>query len=180
MNEWKKATKRIWKLKSQILTWMLIISIVVTALPVQQATATEFPVQQAITPELLAAAEPSGFQDVRPTDWFYDAAVYAQKNGIFSGTGGGLFSPKGTMTRAMYVTALEIAVNDATGSLTASEVQERITFEDTSDPDFAGITVTGGNGLFTVASAADDGLFTSWTATVFLMLLFEILHKVIG
>ncbi|WP_162309378.1 InlB B-repeat-containing protein [Cohnella abietis] len=54
----------------------------------------------------VAAAEPSGFQDVRPTDWFYDAAVYVQKNGIFSGTGAGIFSPKGTMTRAMYVTAL--------------------------------------------------------------------------
>lgn len=53
-----------------------------------------------------------------------------------------------------------IAVNDASGSLTALDVQERITFEDTSDPDFAGITVTGGNGLFTVASAAEDGLFT--------------------
>ncbi|MFC4305212.1 InlB B-repeat-containing protein [Cohnella boryungensis] len=89
---------------------MLIISIVMGVLPVQQAKAAELPVQQAIAPELsvqqAAASEPSGFQDVRPTDWFYEAAVYVQKNGIFSGTGGGLFSPKGTMTRAMYVTAL--------------------------------------------------------------------------
>ncbi|QJD84731.1 InlB B-repeat-containing protein [Cohnella herbarum] len=96
----KKATKRGWKSKSRILVWMLIISMIVTALPVQQATAAELSVQQA------AASESSGFQDVRPTDWFYEAAVYVRKNGIFSGTGGGLFSPKGTMTRAMYVTAL--------------------------------------------------------------------------
>jgi hypothetical protein len=116
MNNVKKATKRDWKLKSRILTWMLIISMVVTALPVQQATAAErsgFPVQQVAAAEpsgfpvqQVAAAEPSGFQDVRPTDWFYNAAVYVQKNGIFSGTGAGLFSPEGTMTRAMYVTAL--------------------------------------------------------------------------
>jgi len=89
---------------------MLIVSMIVTALPVQQASAAELPVQQAIVPELsvqqVAAAESSGFQDVRPTDWFYDAAVYVRKNGIFGGTGGGAFSPKGTMTRAMYVTAL--------------------------------------------------------------------------
>lgn len=103
MNDLKKATKRDWKLTSRLLVWTLIISMVVTALPVQQATAAEpsgFPVQQ------VAAAEPSGFQDVRPTDWFYDAAVYVQKNGIFSGTGASLFTPEGTMTRAMYVTAL--------------------------------------------------------------------------
>jgi len=89
---------------------MLIVSMIVTALPVQQAAGAELPVQRAIEPELLmqqvAAVEPSGFQDVKPTDWFYDAAVYVRKNGIFGGTGGGAFSPKGTMTRAMYVTAL--------------------------------------------------------------------------
>ncbi|WEK54567.1 MAG: InlB B-repeat-containing protein [Candidatus Cohnella colombiensis] len=96
----KKETKWKWKLTSQILTWMLVISMVVTGLPVQQAIASELPVQQA------AAAEVSGFKDVSPTDWFYDAAIYVQQNGIFSGTGGGLFSPKGTLTRAMYVTAL--------------------------------------------------------------------------
>nr|WP_285859148.1 InlB B-repeat-containing protein [Paenibacillus sp. MER 99-2] len=48
----------------------------------------------------------SGFQDVSPTDWFYDAVVHVQEKGIFSGTDASTFSPKGTMTRAMYVTAL--------------------------------------------------------------------------
>ncbi len=106
----KKAKKWGWTSKSRLLAWMLIVSIIVTALPVQQAAGAELPVQRAIEPELLmqqvAAVEPSGFQDVKPTDWFYDAAVYVRKNGIFGGTGGGAFSPKGTMTRAMYVTAL--------------------------------------------------------------------------
>ncbi|QTH40696.1 InlB B-repeat-containing protein [Cohnella sp. LGH] len=106
----KKAKKWGWTSKSRLLAWMLIVSMIVTVLPVQQAAGAELPVQRAIEPELLmqqvAAVEPSGFQDVRPTDWFYEAAAYVRKNGIFSGTGGGLFSPKGTMTRAMYVTAL--------------------------------------------------------------------------
>ncbi|WP_168735955.1 InlB B-repeat-containing protein [Cohnella fermenti] len=100
----RKAIKRGWKSRSRILVWMLVISLVVTGLPVRQAAAAAepggFPVQQA------AAAPSSGFQDVSPTDWFYDAVVYVQKNGIFSGTGADTFSPKGTMTRAMYVTAL--------------------------------------------------------------------------
>lgn len=96
----KTATKRGWKLKSRILVWMLIISMLMTIVPIQQTTAAELPVRQA------SAAEPSGFQDVSPTDWFYDAVAYVQNNGIFSGTGVGIFSPKGTMTRAMYVTAL--------------------------------------------------------------------------
>ena len=52
-----------------------------------------------------------------------------------------------------------IAVNDASGSLTESQVQEGMTFMDTANPEFAGITVTGGNGAFTVASAAENGKF---------------------
>ncbi|CAI6079554.1 InlB B-repeat-containing protein [Cohnella sp. JJ-181] len=105
-----KATKWGWKSKSRILTWMLIISMIVTVLPVQQGTAAALPVQEAAASELpvqqAAASGAGGFLDVRPTDWFYDAADYVRKNGIFSGTGSGVFSPKGTMTRAMYVTAL--------------------------------------------------------------------------
>ncbi|WP_179090274.1 InlB B-repeat-containing protein [Paenibacillus sp. FSL H8-0548] len=100
----KKAIKRGWKLKSRILALMLVISMVVSLLPVnllsvQQATAAESSGFQNINLT-------DGFQDVSPMDWFYDAAVYVQKNGIFNGTGVDTFSPQGTMTRAMYVTAL--------------------------------------------------------------------------
>lgn len=52
-----------------------------------------------------------------------------------------------------------IAVHDASGNLTVPEVQAGMTFTDTANPDFAGITVTGGNGAFTVASAAENGKF---------------------
>ncbi|WP_230986678.1 InlB B-repeat-containing protein [Cohnella fermenti] len=52
-----------------------------------------------------------------------------------------------------------IDVIDATGSMTAAQVQEGMTFEAMANPAFAGIVVTGANGRFTVASAAQDGEF---------------------
>ena len=104
MNELKKTIKRGWKLKSRFLALMLVISMVVSLLPVGL-----LPMQQAVAAEssgLQNSAPMDGFQDVSPTDWFYDAVGYVQKNEIFSGTSAGIFSPQGTMTRAMYVTAL--------------------------------------------------------------------------
>ena len=46
------------------------------------------------------------FTDVKEEDWFYGAVVYAYQNGILTGTGETTFSPNGTMTRSMLVTAL--------------------------------------------------------------------------
>ncbi|MGF6356288.1 putative repeat protein (TIGR02543 family) [Paenibacillus sp. 4624] len=99
----KKVKKQGWKLSWWMLVWLLVISLVMTAFPVlpaQSAAAAELPMQQ--TP----ITKTSGFQDVSPTDWFYDAIIQVQEKGIFSGTTASTFSPKGTMTRAMYVTAL--------------------------------------------------------------------------
>lgn len=48
----------------------------------------------------------SPFNDVKQGDWFYDAAIYVYQNGLFQGTGEHTFSPRGTMTRAMFVTVL--------------------------------------------------------------------------
>lgn len=50
--------------------------------------------------------EASPFNDVRPGDWFFEAANYVHQNGLFNGTGENTFSPQGTMTRAMFVTVL--------------------------------------------------------------------------
>lgn len=113
----KKATKRLWKLSSQILLWMLVISLIVSAvplLPAQSAVAAELPIQQ------TAVTKSSGFQDVSPTDWFHDAVVHVQEKGIFSGTNANSFSPKGTMTRAMYVTALGRMAGVDTGAYSTS------------------------------------------------------------
>lgn len=98
-----KKVRQGWKVSRQILMWMLVISLIVSAvplLPAQSAVAAELPIQQ------TAVTKSSGFQDVSPTDWFHDAVVHVQEKGIFSGTNASSFSPKGTMTRAMYVTAL--------------------------------------------------------------------------
>ena len=46
------------------------------------------------------------FTDVKEEDWFYGAVVYAYQNSILTGTGETTFSPNGTMTRSMLVTAL--------------------------------------------------------------------------
>ena len=46
------------------------------------------------------------FTDVKESDWFYDAVVYAYINELFNGTSATTFSPNDTMTRAMLVTVL--------------------------------------------------------------------------
>lgn len=98
-----KKVRQGWKVSRQILMWMLVISLIVSAvplLPAQSAVAAELPMQK------TKVITSTGFQDVSHTDWFYDAVVHVQEKGIFSGTNASSFSPKGTMTRAMYVTAL--------------------------------------------------------------------------
>ena len=46
------------------------------------------------------------FTDVKESDWFYDAVVYAYINELFNGTSATTFSPNDTMTRTMLVTVL--------------------------------------------------------------------------
>lgn len=46
------------------------------------------------------------FIDVEKKDWFYSAVEYANKNGLFAGTGTSTFSPHSSMTRAMLWTVL--------------------------------------------------------------------------
>ena len=46
------------------------------------------------------------FTDVRESDWFYDAVVYAYENALMDGMGEGTFAPNATTTRAMVVTIL--------------------------------------------------------------------------
>ncbi|WP_341279372.1 InlB B-repeat-containing protein [Paenibacillus sp. FSL H8-0537] len=95
----KQVIKQAWKLKSRLLALMIAISMLVSLLPVPQVAATEPSSFQNMN-------RTDEFQDVSITDWFYDEVVYAQQNGLFNGTGVDTFSPHGTMTRAMYVTAL--------------------------------------------------------------------------
>lgn len=50
--------------------------------------------------------DPVVFDDVKETDWYYDAVQYAVRNGLFTGMSETEFAPKGTMNRAMLVTVL--------------------------------------------------------------------------
>ncbi|MGQ8874138.1 InlB B-repeat-containing protein [Paenibacillus sp. TSA_86.1] len=113
----KKAIRQGWKVSSRMLVWLLVISLVMTAIPVfpeQSAAAAELPTRETtVTPA-------ANFQDVSPTDWFHDAVMQMQEKGIFSGTTDSTFSPKGTMTRAMYVTALGRMAGVDTGAYTTS------------------------------------------------------------
>lgn len=46
------------------------------------------------------------FADVPAGAWYYDAVQYVSEHGLMAGTGGGLFSPDATLTRAMLVQIL--------------------------------------------------------------------------
>ena len=53
-----------------------------------------------------AAVEDTGFSDVAADAWYADAVTYVRDNGLMSGTSDKTFTPGGTMTRGMLVTAL--------------------------------------------------------------------------
>ena len=48
----------------------------------------------------------TGFSDIPANAWYEEAVEYVREQGMMSGTGGGAFSPNGTMTRGMLVTVL--------------------------------------------------------------------------
>ena len=56
----------------------------------------------------VAGTEPwvNPFSDVSKGDWFYGAVEFANRNGLFAGTGVDTFSPNSLMTRAMLWTVL--------------------------------------------------------------------------
>ena len=75
--------------------------------------------------ETTEEPQPAGlpFVDVRTSDWFYDAVVYAYENGMMAGVGNNQFSPNTTTTRAMIVTILYRLENQpAAGSSSFTDV----------------------------------------------------------
>ena len=52
------------------------------------------------------AASVSDFYDVSSGSWYYDSVAFAVDNGLFNGTSDSTFSPKGKMTRGMFITVL--------------------------------------------------------------------------
>ena len=51
------------------------------------------------------------FSDVPDNAWYKNAVDYVAENELFSGNGDRTFSPKGSMTRAMFVTVLSKIAN---------------------------------------------------------------------
>lgn len=60
----------------------------------------------AVSVRAVFSAESMPFVDVRSTDWFFEAVGYVYDKGLMDGTAAGVFSPGGTVTRAMLVTIL--------------------------------------------------------------------------
>lgn len=52
------------------------------------------------------------FEDIKPSDWFYDSVSWVQSRGLMSGTAQGVFNPNAPMTRAMLVTVLHRAAGN--------------------------------------------------------------------
>lgn len=59
-----------------------------------------------VTMTAFAAAPGTGFHDVAADAWYGSAVDYCREQGLMEGTGGGMFEPERTMTRAMLATVL--------------------------------------------------------------------------
>ena len=59
-----------------------------------------------LLPGALAAGEENPFMDVKTSDYFYDAVVWAYENDVTKGTSETAFSPWGACTRGQVVTFL--------------------------------------------------------------------------
>jgi hypothetical protein len=60
------------------------------------------------------------YSDVSPSDWFYDAAVYAYNSKLFTDYASGAFKPSADATRAETVYALWMAVGSPKATTTAT------------------------------------------------------------
>lgn len=54
----------------------------------------------------VTVTNPEKFDDLKKTDWFYDAVKYVGENNLMNGTADRIFSPNSEMSRAMVVTVL--------------------------------------------------------------------------
>ena len=55
---------------------------------------------------VISFASDSVFTDIKPTDWFYNDVVQAQKEGLVQGIGAGKYAPNKTISYAEYITVL--------------------------------------------------------------------------
>lgn len=74
---------------------------------------------------VVGHVEAAAFADVKQSDWFHGAVIFAVENGLFKGTSDTTFSPHDPMTRAMLVTALHRLADTPEGSSTEFTDVER-------------------------------------------------------
>ena len=87
------------KMRKRIISLLLALCMLASVLPMNVLAA-----QADAKRESASVTNP--FTDVKSTDWFYSAVLYAVANGFFNGTSKTAFTPDGTMTRGMFVTVL--------------------------------------------------------------------------
>ena len=89
---------------------------------------------------LPLGAQAASFYDVPSNAWYSQAVNSLADQGIVSGTGGGNYSPKATLTRAAFVTMLAKATLSATD---LSQYTFSSSFSDVRSPIGATVTSTG-------------------------------------
>jgi len=146
--------------KKRIISAILVVCMLITSLPLET-----FAVENAerINP----------FSDITKQDWFYEDALYAYENNLFSGTSANTFSPNIPMTRAMYVTVIGRMEN-----IDTSVFLKNSTFTDVEKGSYyapyvewakqMGITSGTGNGMF-----SPDNLITRQDMATFTTRFFD-------
>ncbi|HWP79638.1 MAG TPA: InlB B-repeat-containing protein [Candidatus Acidoferrum sp.] len=86
-------------MKRRVLSLTLVLCLVISLLPIDAFADLQ-------SGGGAPAPQREAFSDVAQSDWYYGAVGYAVENGLFNGTGAGLFDPGGAMTRGMFVTVL--------------------------------------------------------------------------
>ncbi len=81
----------------RIISLLLTLGLLLSMLPAISAAAAE---------DSRTNERENPFSDLKEDDWYYKDALYVLEKGLFNGISDSLFSPNGTMTRAMYVTVL--------------------------------------------------------------------------
>lgn len=67
-----------------------------------------------------SAANPASYDDISETQWYYDAVEYVTAENLFEGNGNRIFSPNGTMTRAMFA---QVLYNRSRGTAVSDEAR---------------------------------------------------------
>ena len=110
------------------------------------------------SPDPVSSANP--FSDVKPSDYFYNAVLWAVENNITSGIGGGKFGPSGACTRGQAVTFLwraEKSPNTTVGS-SFSDVKSGSYYEKAVDWAVSKNVTSGtGNGKFSPDASCTRG-----------------------